>query len=182
MSGYTLETMLAARVLRHPDRTLLRAARGGKNATWTYAEVAHRLRILAGLFCRLESEPRVAIFSENSIDSACCDLACLVHRIFDTPLNVHFDEAILAWIFNRLGINIVITDTEERALRLAEVRSQIGRSFYILNTGTDESETVRSIRGAELLDEVCARTDLQWLRNDGSHRRHHHDSTRRVCR
>jgi UDP-N-acetylglucosamine:LPS N-acetylglucosamine transferase len=30
-----------------------------------------------------------------------------VHRIFETPLNIHFDAPALAWIFDRLGINII---------------------------------------------------------------------------
>jgi long-chain acyl-CoA synthetase len=163
LSGYTLESMLAARVRRHPERLLLREAHGTGDSTWTYAAVARRLQILAGLFCRLEAEPRVAILAENSIDSACCDLACLVYRILDTPLNVHFDAADLAWIFQRLGINIVVTDTDEHASRLAEVRSRTRQRFHILVTGADLGKTVRSMEGVALLGEASAQTNLNGL-------------------
>ena len=66
--------------------------------------------------------PRVAIFSENGIDGACTDIACLLHGMLVTPLNVHFDAETVAWIVDRLNINMVVTDSDERIARLAEVR------------------------------------------------------------
>ncbi|HYK92243.1 MAG TPA: GNAT family N-acetyltransferase [Acidobacteriota bacterium] len=160
-SGYSLEAMLADRVRRHPERVLFREA--SPQSAWTYAQTARRLQILAGLFCRTESEPRVAIFCENSIDSACCDLACLTHRIFDTPLNIHFDVPTLTWIFDRLGINIAIADTEDRIQRLQEVRSRAARPFRIFIAGPPAIEQIRSCGYIESLEEACARLDLDGL-------------------
>jgi long-subunit acyl-CoA synthetase (AMP-forming)/predicted GNAT family acetyltransferase len=162
-SGYSLERMLADRLRRNPERVLFREAMAGEQSAWTYGQIARRLRILAGLFCREEPDPRVAIFCENGIDSACCDLACLVHRIFDTPLNIHFDAATLAWIFDRLGINIVIADTEERILRLEEVRSHVKRPFRIFSAGSAAVEPRRPAGGVESVKQACARLDLDGL-------------------
>jgi len=160
-SGYSLETMLADRVRRHPDHVFFRESSDSAQTAWTYAEIGRRLRNLAGLFCRLEAEPRVAIYCENSIDSACCDLACLVHRIFDTPLNVHSDAPALVWISDRLGMNIVIADTEERIQRLQEVRSRTSRPFRILVAGPRAG--LPHYIDCEFLQEACARLDLDSL-------------------
>ncbi len=160
-SGYSLETMLTDRVRKHPDHIFFRESFDSAQGAWTYAEIGRRLRNLAGLLCRLEADPRVAIFCENSIDSACCDLACLVHCIFDTPLNIHFDAAALAWIFDRLGINIVIADTEERILRLQEARSRTSRPVQILVAGPRAG--LPHHIDCEFLQEACARLDLDSL-------------------
>ncbi len=162
-SGYSLEIMLEDRVRRHPERVLFRAASEDAQSAWTYAQVARRLRILAGLFLRAEPEPRVAIFCENSVDSACCDLACLVHRLFDTPLNVHFDVATLVWIFDRLGINIALADTEDRLMRLEEVRARVKRPFRIFVAGPPAGEMHRPADAAESLEQACARLNLDGL-------------------
>jgi len=160
---YTLESMLRARIRRHPDRPFFRKAPPTRNASWSYAETARRLRLLAGLFCSLESDPRVAIFAQNGLDTACCDLACLVHHIFDTPLSVHFDAAALTRIFNRLSINIAVTDTDERALLLAEVRSRTGRPFHILQAGAGERKPFQELHRIKLLDKACAQASLEGL-------------------
>ncbi len=159
VSGYSLETMLLQRVGRHPDRVLFREAAGREASAWTYRQVARRLNNLAGLFCSLETEPRVAIFSDNSVDSACCDLACLVHRIFDTPLNVHFDKPTIGWIFDRLAVNVAVVDTEERLQTLLDLRARTARPFQILVTGSQ----VHCHDGVRSLGEACAGLNLGRL-------------------
>ena len=75
--------------------------------------------------------PRVALYVDNGVDGACCDLACLLHDILVTPLNIHFGAEELSWILERLGITIVVTDDEERLRRLLEVQRRSGRSLTV---------------------------------------------------
>jgi acyl-CoA synthetase (AMP-forming)/AMP-acid ligase II len=79
---------------------------------------------------------------------------------------VHFDAAILTRIFGRLAINVVATDTEERLLRLSEVRSRTTRPFRIYSTGTPNADA-QGVRDTESLADACARIDLEragaWL-------------------
>ena len=89
LSGYTLETMLAQRVAEHPDRSALPGARRGPDArAWSYDEVSRRLKRAGrhSSWPRPRKEPRVAILSGNSLEGACCDLACLTYGILVTPL------------------------------------------------------------------------------------------------
>ncbi|HSB68514.1 MAG TPA: GNAT family N-acetyltransferase [Candidatus Methylomirabilis sp.] len=136
ISNYGLQTMLDERVRRGPDRVFLQETTGPRPESWTYARTARRLRLMAAAFISAApEEPRVAILAGNCADGACCDLACLLHGILVAPLNVHFEISTLVWIFNRLGINIVVTDTDERLRQLAAVRRKCARPFKVFLTG-----------------------------------------------
>ncbi len=163
-SGYTLGTLLAQRVARHPDRMLFEDAREGETPSWTYAQVARYTRTLAAVFLASvpagPDRPRVAIYAENSIDSACADLACLLHGLLVAPLNVHTDVDTLAWMFDRLAVDTVVTDSDERTARLAAVRARTGRPLRVFRTG--ERASAGGVAGLDVspLRHACARVDL----------------------
>jgi len=136
ISNYTLQDLLGDRVRHCPNRVFLQETKGPSPESWTYAMTARRLRLIATAFISAApEEPRVAILSNNCPDGACCDLACLVHGILVAPLNTHFETSTLAWIFDRLGINIVVTDSDERLRRLAAVRIKCARPFTVFLAG-----------------------------------------------
>lgn len=152
--------MLQQRVAANPGRILFRDAHEA-NQESTYAQVAWYTRTLAGVFLQcLPKEPRVAILCDNCIDSACADLACLLYGMLVSPLNVHFDAETLAWIFQRLAIDVVVTDSDERIARLSEVRAILGRDFKLFRTGDRVANTI--VRGLEVtpLRHAAARVDL----------------------
>jgi long-subunit acyl-CoA synthetase (AMP-forming) len=133
LSGYTLETMLAQRVAEHSERTLFRELEGRDARAWSYEEVARRLRALAATFLATAPEgPRVAILAGNSLDGACCDLACLTYGPLVTPLSPHLNPEALAWIFRTLEINVVVTETEEQRANLEAAIAQVERTPKVL--------------------------------------------------
>ena len=136
LSRYTLRRMLEQRVKDMPNKILFEDLTPGAQGRWSYRAVAQQVREIAAAFYTLagSSAPRVAIFSENSVSSACCDLACLLYDILNTPLNPHFNAGVLAELLDRLQINIVVTDTEERMDRLLEVLPKVHTPFRILTT------------------------------------------------
>jgi long-chain acyl-CoA synthetase len=156
LSNYTLGDLLRDRVRRHPERILFRWSDPGA-PRWTYGAVERRLRNLAGLFLSSAAagEPRVAIFSDNSVESACCDLACLVHGIFVTPLSVHFDATVLSWVFDRLAITVAVTDTDERQEVLERIRATVRTPFQIFRTRPSAGTSM-----AATLDGACTKLDL----------------------
>lgn len=169
-SHYSLQTMLQQRVAAHPDRVLFADRRESIAPEWTYAQVAWYARSVAGVLLDAHEAPRVAIFAENSIDVACTDLACLLHGFLVTPLNVHFAAETVAWIFARLDINVVVTDTDERIALLTEVRSTLGRGFTILRAG--ERAAATTTRGVDVvpLRPACARIDASAVLTRLTHR------------
>ncbi|MCJ7630635.1 MAG: AMP-binding protein, partial [Longimicrobiales bacterium] len=129
---FDLESLFEQRVREHPKRTLFQEMEGSEARHWSYQNILVRLRTIAALFWSTHpAPPRVAILSENSLDSACCDLACLTYDILVTPLNPHFNSETLAWIFDELQINTVVVETEELRDRLEAARSLTRQSFHL---------------------------------------------------
>ena len=154
-SQYSLRTMLERRAAAHPDRILFEDPRD-ETALWSYQAVLDYARAIAGVFLHaVDGEPRVAIVSENNVDGAVADLACLTNGILVTPLNVHSDEAALASIFERLGINVVVTDSDERQRRVLAAAKRDGRRLALFRCGT------RATGETPLLREAAAREDLR---------------------
>jgi long-chain acyl-CoA synthetase len=134
VSRYTVKHLLHQRALEYPDRTLFREAASATWGRWTYRATVRQVREIAAAFHSLSApdEPRVAIFADNSAVSAFCDLACLCYDVLDSPLSVHFDAAILAGIIDRLKINVVVTDTEERYEILQQAAARTAAPFRVL--------------------------------------------------
>lgn len=163
-SGYSLRTLLRQRVARHGDRVLLEDSRD-EDPAWTYAQVEWYTGALASLFLdAAPHEPRIAVYADNSVDAACADLACLLHGLLSTPLNVHFDVETLSWIFGRLAIDIVVTDTDARAARVVQAAAAAQRRVRVFHSGAHA--TARTVEGVEVtpLRQACARVDAGRVR------------------
>ncbi len=135
LTQYSLSDLLEQRVAEHPSQIMFQEYDNNDlPIKWTYKQVHRQLQELAALFLTTYQNPRVAIFSQNSVYSAMSDLACLMNGILVTPLNVHFNQKILSDIFKELDINIVVTDTENRLELLRQVRSELNRDIVIFTT------------------------------------------------
>jgi len=132
-SKYTLLNMFQQRVKENSDKKLFRNIASKDQVFYTYNYVNIYTREIASVFLSKRDKPAVAILCDNSVDSACCDLACLFYDIIVTPLNTHFNSVILEWIFKQLEINIVITDTKSRLEALEDLKSRSGLDFDILS-------------------------------------------------
>ncbi len=145
---FTLGDLLAQRAAAQPEHVLFQELNDSGGGRWDYARILGRVQSVAALLLRdgappvlepggsrTEDGPRVALLTSNGIASACCDLACLTHDIFITPLNIHFTTGDLVWIFNRLRITVAVCDTPDRLSQLLEIRETADRHFdiYTLN-------------------------------------------------
>ncbi len=140
-SGYSLLDLFQARVKAHPAKVLFQDMSSPVPGQWTYEQIDRRTREIAAAFAALSSgpagAPRVAIFSENTVDSAAVDLACLFYDILDTPLNTHSDQETLIQIFDRLSIDIAVVDRRERGQVLEEIRGRTAVPFRIVTLNRD---------------------------------------------
>jgi long-subunit acyl-CoA synthetase (AMP-forming)/N-acetylglutamate synthase-like GNAT family acetyltransferase len=159
VSNYTLKNMFKQRVYDYPSRILFKEMFGSVSNQWSYEQIERHVKEIAAVFhSTVSTEPRVAIISENCIESACCDLACLFYDILNTPLNIHFDSEILIDIFKKLKINIVVTDTEERCFQLEKIRidSNIQFKLYVLNQNINTNN-----KNTFFLGEACKRFNIK---------------------
>ncbi len=137
---FKLGDLLQQRAAAQPRHILFRELNASGSGGWDYQSVLRRVQSVAALILKHgtrpplaqgEDGPRVALLTANNIAAACCDLACLTHDIFVTPLNIHFNLADLVWIFDRLQITVALCDSPARLDRLLEIRSQARVSFDI---------------------------------------------------
>jgi hypothetical protein len=141
LSGYSLLTLLSQRMEEHPERPLFEVMSGPAPATWTYEETYRHCHEIAALFHHdFPKGPRIALYLENSVEGASCDLACLMHDILCSPLNIHFTAEILADIFDRLQINGVVTDHMQRYQKLLAVQKLVKAPFRIYTVNEDLSQ------------------------------------------
>ncbi len=171
---FTLEDLLSQRTQADPHRTLFRELSDSGGQQWSYEQIRRRVRSTAALLlhegvCEPGSsripepagdELRVALLSTNSIGAACCDLACLLHDIFVTPLNVHFNAEELAWIFDRLRITTAICDHPDRLEKLLAVRERVERPFRIYTLHDTERTGAHDI---ELLEHRRSQLDTSQV-------------------
>jgi long-subunit acyl-CoA synthetase (AMP-forming) len=144
-TNFSLKDLMEQRVAEHPTKTLFQDRYGANIINWTYVQVYHHIKEIAAVFHTIENdEPRVAIFTQNSVESASCDLACLMFDIFDTPLSIHFDKDVLTEIFKNLDINIVICDSKERIKKIEEINDSLSGKLKIFTTIREYSDEKNS--------------------------------------
>ncbi|MCD6598028.1 MAG: AMP-binding protein [Bacteroidales bacterium] len=139
VSQYSLKDLFDQRVKEKQYDILFQDMSGSGMSQLSYIQVQRHVKEIATVFYNKEpDEPRVAIYSENSIESACCDLACLFYDIFDTPLNANFfNKEILSSIFKQVNTNIVVTDTAQRFNILEDLRKEYKLNFSIFVTDSN---------------------------------------------
>ena len=133
-TSYGLRDMMEQRVAEHPHHILFKDMTSAMAVDWTYEQIYRHIREIASIFHKTAPKvPRVAFYTENCLEGACTDLACLMFGIFDTPLSPHFKIDVLLPIFNELKINIALADTEERLQVLCRIREKAATKFTIFS-------------------------------------------------
>jgi long-chain acyl-CoA synthetase len=169
LSNYCLLNLFEYKTTQHPSKILFRELKNQNQLAWSYKNISIYIKQIAATFYMLSNNnPRVAIIAENSMETACCDLACLCYDILDTPLNTHFNSETLIDIFNKLEINIAVTDSIERFHFLENIKAKTNIQFQIVLTGVDFP-----IRSSSyiLLGEYCKRLSNSQIEDTLSKRR-----------
>ena len=156
--NYSLIDMIRQRVAKHPARVLFCNLSNSGKVEWTYVQIFRHLRELAALFYKESDTPRVALFTENCLEGAATDLACLSHDIFVTPLSPHFREETLVSIIDQLKINLVVTDT---ASRISVLQSLLKKAPIPFRVFTLQPGVLQE--GVQYLPEACKKLSLNEI-------------------
>ncbi|MEJ2615717.1 MAG: AMP-binding protein, partial [Ignavibacteriaceae bacterium] len=144
ISDYSLIEMINQRASAHSEKPLFTTLEGNIRNDYSYRLVIDKISRIASSFIKYaKQKPAVALYLDNCVEGALCDIACLSYDIFISPLNVHFGLDNLSYIFNLLKFNIVVTDTPSRIELLKNVRQKINSNFtilYIENTSSQENK------------------------------------------
>ncbi len=137
-TGFSLKDLFDMRVEELGDHILFQDMSSNPPGFWTYTQIDRMTRQLATVFHQtVPDDPRVAIYSENSVVSAATDLACLFYDIFDAPVSTHFKSNTLIPVFDSVGINIAVCDTAERLEVLKDVQKHTKKPFKIFTLKPD---------------------------------------------
>ncbi len=115
-ADHTFGAMLRSREETDP-RVLAMRVMGTDGAELTVADLARRTRAIArGLLALTpeDSDPRVAILSENSLETALTDIACLSNGIVDFPLPANSTPEQVAYMLRHSGAHILVVSDEEQ--------------------------------------------------------------------
>ncbi|MEN8005775.1 MAG: GNAT family N-acetyltransferase [Candidatus Krumholzibacteriota bacterium] len=184
--NYTLGDLLDRRAADQPEHVLFQELAEPGSGSWNYHQVRRRARSIAAMFLtegprpelagggsRDQDGPRVAIFCQNSLGSACCDLACLTNDILVTPLNIHFSSDDLVWIFDRLCLTVAVCDHPDRLETLVAVRARTQQPFVIFTLnhcprvgeqGIRLLEEQRALLDSEEIDQTLAARPRRTMR------------------
>jgi hypothetical protein len=124
-ADYTFGDVLRSREDTDP-RTVAMRVLGADACELSVADVARRTRAIArGLLALLrdDPEPRVAILSDNCLEAALCDLACLSNGIVDFPLPANAVPEQLVWMVRHSGARVLLCSDEEQ---LSKVLPSLG--------------------------------------------------------
>ncbi|MGC3998631.1 MAG: AMP-binding protein [Anaeromyxobacter sp.] len=116
----TVADVLRSREESDPKSVAIRVL-GTDACELTVADVARRTRAIArGLLAVTGDVPgaRVAILSENSLESALCDLACLSSGILDFPLPANAVAEQVVYMLKHSGAQVLLASDEEQVAKV----------------------------------------------------------------
>lgn len=117
---YTVGEVLRAREEADGRNVALRVL-GPDGCDITVADLARRTRAIArGVLALTDGDPdaKVAILSENSLEAALCDLACLSHGIVDFPLPANALADGIVYMLRHSGVRVLLVSDEEQVAKV----------------------------------------------------------------
>jgi long-subunit acyl-CoA synthetase (AMP-forming)/predicted GNAT family acetyltransferase len=118
--NYTLGDLLRSREETDPRTVALRVL-GQDACEVTVADLSRRTRSIArGLLALVDGDPaaNVAILSENSLEAALCDLACLTNGIVDFPLPANAVAEQIVFMLRHSGARVLLASDEKQLAKV----------------------------------------------------------------
>ncbi|MCH7814040.1 MAG: AMP-binding protein, partial [Planctomycetes bacterium] len=108
-SDFTVGRLFRRRARQYGDKTLLVVPRGERVRRYTWREVAESTeRVARGILATLGDNPSLALFTDNRIEGAWCDLACLTNGIFNTVVPANCVAAQVEHILNESAARMLV--------------------------------------------------------------------------
>jgi long-chain acyl-CoA synthetase len=154
-ADYTFGELLRSREETDPRTVALRVL-GPDACDLTVADVARRTRSIArGLLALVDGDPaaKVAILSENCVDAALCDLACLSNGIVDFPLPANAVAEQIVYMLRHSGARVLLASDDEQLAKVLPSRSALPELRDVVTF----SRAAAQRRGLLSLDQMVSR-------------------------
>ena len=146
MSQYNFGRLFDARVAKYGSKTLFRLPGQGAGTTISWQEAGSRVeRIARGLLAVTApvGERPVAILSENRLEVALTDLACLSSGIVNVMIPANATDNDVGFILQHAGVGAVIASTREQMQKVLMHRENLPALETLI--ALDESAVVRDV-------------------------------------
>ncbi|HYQ80600.1 MAG TPA: AMP-binding protein, partial [Anaeromyxobacteraceae bacterium] len=141
-ADYTFGEMLRSREETDPRTVAIRVL-GSELGDLTVADVGRRTRSLARSllsFLGDDAHARVAILSENRLEAALVDLACLSNGIVDTPLPANATAEQVVYMLRHSGARVLFAEDEEQVAKVLPSLAQLPALEEIVVFSPDAAE------------------------------------------
>ncbi len=119
-ADYGFGELLRSREATDPKTVALRVL-GQEACEVTVADLSRRTRAIArGILALVDGDPeaKVAILSENCLEAALCDVACLSNGIVDFPLPANAVPEQIVFMLKHSGARVLIASDEEQVAKV----------------------------------------------------------------
>ena len=119
-ADYGLGELLRSREATDPKTVALRVL-GQDACELTVADLSRRTRAIArGLLALVDGDAgaKVAILSENCLEAALCDLACLTNGIVDFPLPANAVAEQIVFMLQHSGARVLLASDDEQVAKV----------------------------------------------------------------
>ncbi len=155
-SHFTVGPLLRQRCEEYGDRTLFEIPRGDGVRRLSWRQVATRVDFLARGLLSLDSSdqpPPIAILSENRIEMALTDLACLSTGLTNVMIPAHATEADVGFMLEHSGAGTIVVSDQRQLDKVLKVREKIATLDRIVAIDPAAAATP----GVLSLDDLAAR-------------------------
>ncbi len=155
-SDFTFPRLFAQRSAACGSRVLFRVPHHGGTRSITWYQVSGRVDLIArGLLAvtRTYPETRVAILSENRLEMALTDLACLATGIVNVMIPATATENEVAYILRHAKVGTVVVSTRQQLDKVQRVREQTPDVRTVVAFDNDAA----AAKGVVAFDELLAR-------------------------
>ncbi len=164
-ADYAFGDLLRSREETDPRSVVLRVL-GQDAGEITVADLSRRTRAVArGILALVDGDPdaKVAILSENCLEAALCDLACLSNGIVDFPLPANALAEQVVYMLRHSGARVLLASDEEQVAKVLPSLAGLPdlRDVVVFSTKTAERNGLLSLeqmvsQGAEFDDAARA--------------------------
>ena len=159
-SDFTFGPLFAARAAAYGSRTLVRVPTPSGSRAIAWHEVAGRVdRVTRGLVAIGAAGAPVAILSENRLEVALVDFACLAHGLVNVMIPATATDADVAYILGHARVGVVVVSSREQMQKVVSCRDSLPtlRTIVVMDPDAGAGRGILAFdqmvgRGADLAD------------------------------
>ena len=135
-ANFTTGQLFLQRTQRYRNQVLFKVLKGKRETNFTWLETAQKVQAIAkGLFALVSKNDelcQVAILSENNLEVACVDLACLTSGFVNVPIPANSVDTQVAYILKKSGAKIVFVSDDSQLAKVLSHKKELPNLQYIV--------------------------------------------------